>query len=45
MGEGGISGLGLGEGREKLMYMPFAHTDFIFPMTINFFFSRKKGNP
>ena len=32
MGEGGISGLGLGEGREKLMYMPFAHTDFIFPM-------------
>lgn len=32
MGEGGVSGLGLGEGREKLMYMPFAHTDFIFPM-------------
>ncbi|MCP4848428.1 MAG: cell division protein FtsW [Verrucomicrobiaceae bacterium] len=32
LGEGGISGLGLGEGREKLMYLPFAHTDFIFPM-------------
>ena len=32
MGEGGFTGLGLGEGREKLMYMPFAHTDFIFPM-------------
>ena len=32
MGEGGFAGLGLGEGREKLMYMPFAHTDFIFPM-------------
>lgn len=32
MGEGGWFGLGLGEGREKLMYLPYAHTDFIFPM-------------
>ena len=32
LGEGGVTGLGLGEGREKLMYMPYAHTDFIFPM-------------
>ena len=32
MGEGGPSGLGLGQGREKMMYMPYAHTDFIFPM-------------
>jgi len=32
MGEGGPTGLGLGEGREKMMYMPYAHTDFIFPM-------------
>ena len=32
LGEGGIFGLGLGEGREKMMHMPYAHTDFIFPM-------------
>lgn len=32
LGEGGLFGLGLGEGREKLMHMPYAHTDFIFPM-------------
>ncbi len=32
LGEGGLWGLGLGEGREKLMYLPYAHTDFIFPM-------------
>lgn len=32
LGSGGISGLGLGNGRQKLLYLPFAHTDFIFPM-------------
>lgn len=29
---GGIDGLGLGNGAEKHGYLPFAHTDFIFPM-------------
>ncbi len=29
-GSGGIGGLGLGEGRQKLFYLPEAHTDFIF---------------
>ncbi|MEM0897816.1 MAG: putative peptidoglycan glycosyltransferase FtsW [Verrucomicrobiota bacterium] len=32
LGSGGVSGLGLGNGREKLMHMPYAHTDFIFPI-------------
>ena len=32
LGEGGLFGLGLGQGREKLMHLPYAHTDFIFPM-------------
>lgn len=31
-GSGGIEGLGLGLGRQKMSYLPFAHTDFIFPM-------------
>jgi len=31
-GSGGIEGLGLGNGRQKMMYLPYAHTDFIFPM-------------
>ncbi len=31
-GSGGVDGLGLGSGRLKMLYMPFAHTDFIFPM-------------
>lgn len=32
IGSGGIDGLGLGEGRQKMAYLPYAHTDFIFPM-------------
>lgn len=31
-GSGGIDGLGLGAGRQKMLYLPYAHTDFIFPM-------------
>jgi cell division protein FtsW len=31
-GSGGIDGLGLGHGREKMLYLPYAHTDFIFPI-------------
>lgn len=31
-GSGGVEGLGLGNGRQKMAYLPFAHTDFIFPM-------------
>jgi cell division protein FtsW len=29
-GSGGLWGVGLGEGRQKLFYLPEAHTDFIF---------------
>jgi cell division protein FtsW len=32
LGSGGIDGFGLGNGREKMSYLPYAHTDFIFPM-------------
>jgi cell division protein FtsW len=32
LGSGGVEGLGLGNGRQKMMYLPFAHTDFIFPV-------------
>jgi len=31
-GSGGVHGTGLGNGVEKFSYLPFAHTDFIFPM-------------
>lgn len=31
-GSGGVEGLGLGNGRQKMSYLPFAHTDFIFAM-------------
>jgi cell division protein FtsW len=30
VGSGGITGLGLGDGRQKLFFLPEAHTDFIF---------------
>jgi len=32
LGSGGLEGMGLGAGRMKMLYMPFAHTDFVFPM-------------
>jgi len=31
-GAGGVSGLGLGNGRQQLAFLPEAHTDFIFPI-------------
>jgi len=31
-GNGGFGGAGIGNGAEKHGYLPFAHTDFIFPM-------------
>jgi cell division protein FtsW len=31
IGSGGPTGLGLGNGRQKFSYLPFAHTDFILP--------------
>ena len=31
-GSGGMAGLGLGNGRQKMLYLPYAHTDFIFPI-------------
>ncbi len=30
MGSGGVDGLGLGQGRQKMAYIPEAHNDFIF---------------
>lgn len=31
-GSGGVDGVGLGNGAEKHGYLPFAHTDFIYPI-------------
>ncbi len=31
-GSGGMNGLGLGNSRQKMFYLPEAHTDFIFPI-------------
>ena len=30
LGSGGFMGMGLGEGRQKLFFLPYPHTDFIF---------------
>lgn len=32
LGSGGTTGLGLGMGRQKMSFLPFAHTDFILPV-------------
>jgi cell division protein FtsW len=32
IGSGGLGGLGLGNGRQKMSYLPEAHNDFIFPI-------------
>src|SRR5207302_6634353 len=34
IGDGGVSGLGLGNGRQKLLYLPEAHTDFIYAVVV-----------
>ncbi len=31
-GSGGLTGVGLGEGRQQLAYLPEAHTDFVLPV-------------
>ncbi len=33
LGSGGLFGVGLGRGRQKFLYLPEAHTDFIFAIT------------
>ena len=33
LGHGGLFGTGLGEGRQKLFFLPYPHTDFIFAST------------
>jgi cell division protein FtsW len=32
LGSGGFFGVGLGNSKQKLLYLPAAHTDFIFPI-------------
>ena len=32
IGSGGLFGLGLGQGRQKYLYLPEEHNDFIFPV-------------
>ena len=32
LGSGGLNGVGLGNGTQKLLYLPEPHTDFIFPI-------------
>lgn len=32
LGSGGVGGLGPGAGRQKMQYLPYAHTDCIFPV-------------
>lgn len=32
MGSGGVAGVGLGDGKQKLFYLPEGHTDFIFAL-------------
>jgi len=41
-GSGGLYGVGLGNGRQQMAYLPEAHTDFIFPIIgeeLGFFFT------
>lgn len=32
IGSGGVDGLGLGQSRQKMAYLPYSNTDFIFPI-------------
>jgi cell division protein FtsW len=32
LGSGGLAGRGLGDGRQKRFYLPYCHTDFVFPV-------------
>jgi cell division protein FtsW len=37
LGEGGLWGTGLGAGRQKMFYLPQAHTDFVFAVVVEEF--------
>jgi cell division protein FtsW len=37
LGEGGGWGMGLGAGRQKMFYLPQAHTDFVFAVVVEEF--------